>query len=143
MESAGFGDGPGALFQEIGDVFATEGVQRHRVLESAGDVFVSVNLGQSDDFLDVPAIIQALGLEVSLIFLGLGAESQEALEKGLVASLEALGEQFADMVGMLEVPVAFVAAGMFGHDLLVVQENEFIRISLEGETSPGQPGWTE
>jgi hypothetical protein len=48
-----------ALFEDIGDVFAGEGLAVEGILDGAGEVVRTVNVGQSDDFVDVGAGVKA------------------------------------------------------------------------------------
>ena len=45
----GRGGWPGALFEDVFDVFAAEGLEAQGVLDGAGDFFGAVDLGQGDD----------------------------------------------------------------------------------------------
>ena len=42
-----------ALFEDIGDVFAGEGLEVEGVLDSASEVVLAVDVGEGDDFVDV------------------------------------------------------------------------------------------
>jgi len=66
-----------ALFQDIGDVFATVGLESQRVMERAVDLFQAIDFAQGDDLLDVMPAVEALVLQFASVSLGVGAEGQE------------------------------------------------------------------
>ena len=61
---------PFSLFEEIGDVFATIGVEGERILQGTGDFVLAVELAQGDDLLDVMGRVKTLFPELAAIHLG-------------------------------------------------------------------------
>jgi hypothetical protein len=43
MQGAGFREGRGAAFEEIGDVLATKGLEDEGILDRAGDLFLAID----------------------------------------------------------------------------------------------------
>ena len=61
VQGARFGQWAGALFQDVGDVFATVSLVVVRVLEGARDLVGAVDFQQREDFLDMmPGVEPAL-----------------------------------------------------------------------------------
>jgi hypothetical protein len=59
MKGPGLRGEPLALFEDVGDVFAGEGLAVEGILDGAGEVVLVVDVGQSDDFVNVGAGVKA------------------------------------------------------------------------------------
>ena len=116
MQSAGLDHGPFPLFQEVGDVFATEGLIGPGVFQGALHFFHAIDFAQGHDLLDVVAGIAPFFLQPLVILLSRGRQRQEAGQELLLPGLPALGQQFFDMLGLFKVLMPVVAADMLGDD---------------------------
>ena len=72
-----------------------------------------------------------------MVVFGAGTERVEAQEPLGVAGAAALVEEFLDVIGVLEVAVALVAAGMGGDEVVGVVEAEAVGKGVEGEALGG------
>ena len=79
------------------------------------------------------AFVEVAGLELLVIELGVRAERVEGEQPFGVASAATLVEEFLDVVGVFEVAVALVAAGVGGDEVVGVIEAEPVREGVEGE----------
>jgi hypothetical protein len=102
------------------------------VVDGEGDVSGAVNFGQGDDFVDVDAGVEAAGGELLVVGFGPGTEGVEGQEPFGVAGTAALVEEFFDVVGVLEVAVALVAAGVGGDEVVGVIEAEAAGEGVKG-----------
>ena len=133
MQSPGLGRGPLPLFQEVGDVFATEGVVSPGVLQGALDFLAAVEFAQGDDLLDLVPRVAALFLQTAVIVRRVGREGQEPAQQLLGSGLAALGQEFLDVLGLLQVLMPRVAARVLGHQLVLMIKAEAIGTGLEDE----------
>ena len=117
MQGTGLRGEPLALFEDVGDVFAGEGLAVEGILDGAGEVVLAVDVGEGDDFVDVDAGVETALGELVVVVFGAGAERVEAQQELGVAGFAALVEEFFYVVGIFEVPVALVAAGMSGNQI--------------------------
>jgi hypothetical protein len=124
MEGAGFGESALALFQKVGDVFAAERLELEGVLDGSGGGVGSVDFTQGHDLADVVRDVEAPVLEFAVERLGPGREGEEPEHELLVAGPSALLQEFARMVGVLEVLMAVVGAPVPGDQLLLVIDAE-------------------
>ena len=133
----GFGQQALALFQQVGDVLATEGLELQGVLDGPGGHLGAVNLAQGDDLADVVQDVEPpLGQPLVERF-GLGGRGSAAGQQLLIAGPAALLEQGPRMIGVLEVLVTVVAADVAGDELVLMVEAQMIGIELEGQGGPG------
>ncbi len=88
------------------------------VVDGEGDFFGTVDVGEGDDFVDVDAGVEVAGAELLVVGFGLRTEGVEAQQPLGVAGAAALVEEFLDVIGVLEVAVALVAAGMGGDEIV-------------------------
>jgi len=128
------------LFEDVGDIFATVGLEGQRVLESAVNFLRTVDFAQGDDFLDVVRRVEALVLQLAGVSLGVRTQGQEGQQKSLVAGFFALYQQILGMIGIGHVLAAVVTAGMSGDEFFVVKEQQLIGVELEGELLRGVEG---
>jgi hypothetical protein len=126
-----------ALFEDVGDVFAGEGLEFEGVFESADDFVFSVDVDQGHDSGDVDAGVEAAFLEPAIVFLGTRAEGVEARKKVCLAGPASLVEEFLYVIGIFEVTMAFIAAGMGGDEVRCVIEAEAVGVSLQREPLRG------
>jgi hypothetical protein len=75
--------------------------------------------------------------ELSVVGVGVRREGEKAQEELLVASLFPLLKKRFGVIGVLEVLMAIVAAGMAGNELLLGIETEPIGIGFEGQRLAG------
>jgi hypothetical protein len=80
------------LFEEVGDVFATEGLIGPGVFQGALHFLHAVDFAQGHDLLDVVAGIAAFLFQAAVILGGLRGQGQEAGQELLGAGLAALGQ---------------------------------------------------
>ena len=95
-------------------VFAGEGLGVEGVLDSASEVVLAVDVGEGEDFVDVEAGVETALGELAVVFFSARAQGVEAQQELGVAGFAALVEEFLYVVGIFEVPVPLVAAGMSG-----------------------------
>ena len=103
------------LGQDVGNVFAANGLEAQGVLKGTGNFVRPVDFAEGDDLLDVMRSVEAFFLELATIGFGVRAKVQKSQEQGLLTSLLSLGLEFLDMVGMGYALAAVVTAGMDGH----------------------------
>ena len=77
MEGARDGAGLLPLGQDVGDVFAAEGLEAQGVQEGEAYFVRAVNLAQGDDLLDVMRGVEPFFLELAAVRFGLRAEIEE------------------------------------------------------------------
>src|SRR5260370_40976302 len=82
-----------ALFEDIGDVVAAEGLELEGVFDGAGDFVGAIDFAQSDDFGDVLTGVKAALFYLVEILFSTRAESIEAQQQCGVPSCMALLEQ--------------------------------------------------
>ena len=83
------------------------------------------------------ALVEVAGFELLVIELGLRAEGVEGEQPFGVPGAAALFEEFLDVVGVFEVAVALVAAGVGGDEVVGVIEAEAVGEGVEGELLGG------
>ena len=110
------------MLEDVGDVFAAEGLKGEGVLEGAGDFFGAVDFAQGDDFLDVMGGVEAFVLQLAGKQLGLRARDQEGQQQSLIAGLFALRDQVLGVIGIGDVLTAIVTAQVGGDEFFVVKE---------------------
>lgn len=120
-----------ALFQQVGDVLATERLELAGVLDGAGRLVRAVDFTQSHDLADVVQDIQTPLLQFLVEGLGFRREGQQAHEQLLILGLAALLQEFAGMVRVFKVAVAVVAAHVAGDQFLLVVEAELVGVELQ------------
>ena len=108
MQGTGLRGEPLALFEDIGDVFAGEGLGVESVFDGASQVVLAVDVGEGNDFVDVDAGAQAAGAQLPVVGFGAGTQRVESQEPFGVAGAAALCEQFSNVVGVFEVAVTLV-----------------------------------
>ena len=140
MEGAGFADGTGALGQEIGEVLDAEGVEGEGVLEGASGGVASVDFDQGESLLDVMGEVGTPLTQLLEVGLGLRAQGEELDELELAATLTPLGEEFLLVLGVDDIPVTVVGAGMFGDRALLVVEEQTLGAQLEPKALAGEAG---
>ena len=130
----------GALFEDVFDVLAGVGLALDGVLDGEGYFFGAVDFGEGDDLVDMNALVEVAGGELLVIVFGVWADGVEGEQPFGVASAAALVEEFFDVVGVFEVAVALVAAGVGGDELVGVIEAEAVGEGVEGELLGGVEG---
>jgi hypothetical protein len=120
MQGSGLRGEPLMLFEDVGDIFAGEGLAIEGVLNGAGEVVLTVDVGESDDFVDVGARVKAALGELMVVLFGARAQRVEAQQELGVTGLAALVEELFYVVGIFEVAAALVAAGMSGNQVVGV-----------------------
>ena len=93
MQGAGLRGEPLALFEDVGDVFAGEGLGVEGVLDGASEVLLAVDVGEGDDFIDVDAGVETALGELAVVFFSAGAQGVEAQQELGVAGFAALVEE--------------------------------------------------
>ena len=81
--------------------------------------------------------VEAPLFELAVVEFGLRREGQKAHEDLVIAGFFALLEQGLGMIGVFDVEVAIVTAGMTRHELVLVIETEAVGIGFQGEGLPG------
>ena len=81
-----------ALGQEIGDVFAGEGLIGEGIFQCARHRIGTVDFAQSDDLLHVMFGIEPPLFQLLIVVVGLGTEGEEPQEELLLARLLAVQE---------------------------------------------------
>ena len=132
-----------ALFEDIGDVFAGEGLGVEGVLDGASQVVLAVDVGEGDDFVDVDAGVETALGELAVVVFRARAQGVEAQQELGVGGFAALVEEFLYVVGIFEVPVPLVAAGMSGNQIGPVIDAEPVGEEFEGEACGSVRAGTE
>jgi hypothetical protein len=114
MQGAGLRCEALALFEQIGNVIATEGLELEGIFDGASNFVGAIDLAQSHDLGKVVARAQAAILELAVIFLGRRTKSVKTQEQFRVTGCVAPLKEFLTVIGVFEVPVAIVAAGVGG-----------------------------
>jgi len=83
------------------------------------------------------ALVEVAGGELLMIGFGVGTEGVEGEEPFGVFGAAALIEEFFDVIGVFEVAVALVAAGVGGDEVVGVIEAEAVGEGVEGELLGG------
>ncbi len=71
MESAGFREGPQALFEKIGDVFRGKSLEEAGILDRSVDSIAAIDFAEGNDLLEVMAGVETAFLQFTVIILGL------------------------------------------------------------------------
>ena len=99
----------------------------------ASQVVLAVDVGEGDDFVDVGAGVKAALGELAVVVFSAGAQGVEAQQELGVAGFAALVEELLYVIGIFEVPVPLVAAGMSGNQIGPVIDAEPVGEEFEGE----------
>ena len=108
------------LFQQVGNVLATNGSKAQRMTQGLVDFLRSIDFTESDDLLDMMGGIESLFVEPAGIVLGVGTHGQKAQQGGLSTGLAPLIEQFPLVLRVADPLVAVVAAKMGGDECFMV-----------------------
>src|SRR5260370_27457604 len=111
-------------------------MEREPILQGSRDSLDAVDLAQRDDLAHVLPRIGTPLLEPFVIGLSVRAQTQEAQHQPLFASIAALCEECLRMLGVLDVLMAIVAAGMSGDHQVVVANADPLWIRLERPAPP-------
>ena len=103
-----------ALFEDIGDVVAAEGLELEGVFDGAGDFVGAIDFAQRYDFGDVLMGVKAALFYLVEILFSTRAEGIEAQQQFGVAGCMALLEQLLDVVRIFNVLVTVVVTGVGG-----------------------------
>lgn len=113
-----------ALDEDVFDVLAGEGLACDGVLDGPGHFVRSIDVGQSDDFVDLSAGIERAGGELPVVVFGVGTQGVKAQEPLGIPGAAALVQEFFDVLGVFKIAVTIVAAGMGGHQIVGMVEAE-------------------
>ena len=80
MQGPGFGQDALALFEQVGDVLAAEGLELQGILDGPGGGLRPVDLGQSDDLANVMQDVEAPLGEALVEPFSLGGQRQPSLQ---------------------------------------------------------------
>ena len=86
VQGAGLGELALALFEQVGDVLATEGLELQRVLKWPGRYVGPVDLAEGHDLADVLEDIEPAFGQALVKGFGLGGQGQQLLEELLLAA---------------------------------------------------------
>jgi hypothetical protein len=81
--------------------------------------------------------VEAALFELAVVEFGLRGEGEKAHEDLVITGFFALLEQGLGMIGVFEVAVTIVTAGVTRHELGLIIESETIGIGFQGEGLPG------
>jgi hypothetical protein len=84
--------------------------------------------------------VEAALCELSVIEFGLGREGQKAQEELVIAGFFALRQEGLGMIGVFEIPMAVIAAGVAGDEVVVVVEAEPVGIGFQRQRLAGSGG---
>jgi hypothetical protein len=133
VQGSGFGEVPGALVEDVGDVFGAEGLELQSIFDGAACRFFPVYFAEGDDFADVDGGVKAAGFELPVVFVGMRGEPQQVHQMLLLAGLALLPEQLALVVGDEAVLMAVIPPGMFGDELVLVVDDQPLGIDPQGD----------
>jgi hypothetical protein len=140
MEGTGCGGVAGTLFEDVFDILAGVGLALDGVLDGECDFFGAVDFGEGDDFIDMNPLVEVTRGELLMIVFGAGTDGIEGEQPFGVSGATTLVEELLDVIGVFEVAVTLVAAGMGGNELLGVIEAETVGKGVEGELLGGVEG---
>ena len=112
------------MLQEIGNGVGGKGAILEGIGQGTGDGFWAIDVTQGDNLAYVMMRVEAARFELSVIEFGLGREGQKAQEELVIAGFFALLQEWLGMIGVFEIPMAVLAAGVAGDELVVVVEAE-------------------
>src|SRR5216117_339347 len=124
MKGSGRGAHAFALHQNVGDVFAADGLKGEGVLDGASELVGAVDFAQGHDLLNVRSSIEAAVLQLAAKQLGLRAKIEEGQQESLIAGPFALRQQVLGMVRMGLVLTPVVTADVSGDQFFVVENVE-------------------
>lgn len=136
-----------ALFEDVGDVFAADGLEGQGVGDGVRDLLRPVHFAQYDDLLDVMRGVEPLFLESAAIDLGLRGQLEEGQQQRLSAGPFALGQQLLGVIGVEGSLPPVIGTGVSGDELLGMEEVQLVRVDLQGQLLGGiqkvpSSGWS-
>jgi hypothetical protein len=93
------------------------------------------DLGQRHDLADVVGGFEPLLLETFVIGLSIRGQRQEAQHQTLFPGTHTLGEQALGVLGILDIQVTRVAAGVTGDELGVEVDCDAVGIEFDGQAT--------
>lgn len=126
-----------ALFEEVGDVIAAEGVELAGGFEGVGEGLAVMHFGEGEDFFEVEMGVKGLFEEAAIEGFGVGGEGEEEVEDFLIVGLTALLEERALVIGVEEVLIFLVGAGMLGDESVAAEKAQVIGSGVESEVGAG------
>ena len=87
------------------------------------------------------ASVEASGRETFVIELRLVGQTQELTQQTRLARTFALRQQRFGMIRILDVLVTIEAAGVAGHEAILVVDAQPVRVGFDGQTAPGILRW--
>ena len=140
MQGALLGGKAGALLEQVGDVVGGKGALFEGIGQSTGRGRWAVDVAEGDDLAHVVVWVEASLFELSVVEFGLRGEGEKAHEDLVVTRLFSLLEQRLWMVGVFEVAMSIVTAGVAGDELVLMVKTEAVGIGLERQGLSGQVG---
>jgi hypothetical protein len=101
-----------ALFQEIGNIVGGKGAVLEGIGQGTGDGFWAIDVTQGDELAYGMMRVEAALCELAVREFGLGREGQKAPEELVIAGFFALRQEWLGMIGVFEIPMAVIAAGV-------------------------------
>ena len=102
VQRAGLGCEALALFEDVSNVIAAEGLELEGIFDGTGHFVGAINLAQCDDLGDVESRAQAALLELAMILFGTRTESIKAQEQFGIPGCAAPLKKFLDVVRVFE-----------------------------------------
>jgi hypothetical protein len=105
------------LLKDVGNIVAAKGSKFESVFDSASYLVRAIDFAQGHDFGDMEPGIKATFLELAIILLSPGAERIKRQEHFGIASFCALTQELLGVIGIFEVLMTVVTAGVGSDEL--------------------------
>jgi hypothetical protein len=122
MQRAGWRCQTLPLLKDVGDIVAAKGSKFESVFDRASDLVRAIDFAQGHDFGDMEPGIEATILELAIILLSPRAQRLKCQQRFGIASFCALTQELFSVIGIFDVLMTVVTAGV-GSDQLPLMIN--------------------